>query len=134
MSCALLSSSKYLSAEVNALISPLIGYVSWIPRKHCWWLWYLLVLLLLDKPYHSTQGRHKRVGKGSEIASAYYVGISILICCIRPSSPFSILVQRMHDADDIYIMMKCLSVCVCVTKNHHFPLPGWALWPSGDDD
>ena len=28
LSCALLSSSKYLSAEVNALISPLIGYTS----------------------------------------------------------------------------------------------------------
>ena len=25
--------------------------------------------------------------------------------------------------DDIYIMMKCVFVCVCVTKNHHFPLP-----------
>ena len=45
-----------------------------------------------------------------------------LISGIRPSTPFSILVERMHDADDIYIMMKCLSVCVCVTKNHHFPL------------
>ena len=22
--------------------------------------------------------------------------------------------------DDICIMMKCLSVCLCVTKNHHF--------------
>ena len=25
--------------------------------------------------------------------------------------------------DDIFIMMKCLFVCLCVTKNHHFPLP-----------
>ena len=24
------------------------------------------------------------------------------------------------DDDDIYIMTKCLSVCVSVTKNHHF--------------
>ena len=24
------------------------------------------------------------------------------------------------DSDDIYIMMKCLSVCLSVTKNHHF--------------
>ena len=24
------------------------------------------------------------------------------------------------DHDDIYIMMKCLSVCLSVTKNHHF--------------
>ena len=30
-------------------------------------------------------------------------------------------------ADDIwYIMMKCLFVCVYVTKNDHFPLPSWA--------
>ena len=28
--------------------------------------------------------------------------------------------------DDIYIMMKCVCVCLSVTKNHHFPLPSWA--------
>ena len=27
------------------------------------------------------------------------------------------------DDDDINIMMKCLSVCVSVTKNDHFPFP-----------
>ena len=27
-----------------------------------------------------------------------------------------------NDDDDIYIMMKCLSVCLSVTKNHHFLL------------
>ena len=26
------------------------------------------------------------------------------------------------DDDDIYIMMKCLSVCLSVMKNHHFLL------------
>ena len=29
--------------------------------------------------------------------------------------------------DDIYIMMKCVFMCMCVTKNHHFPLLSWAL-------
>ena len=28
--------------------------------------------------------------------------------------------------DDIYIMMKCLFVCLSVTKNDHFLLPSWA--------
>ena len=26
---------------------------------------------------------------------------------------------------DIYIMIKCLSVCLCVTKNHHFRAEHW---------
>ena len=42
----------------------------------------------------------------------------------RSASEANLLAAEVSDDDDdIYIMMKCLSVCVCVTKNHHFPLP-----------
>ena len=35
------------------------------------------------------------------------------------SSP-TMTLNQIDDDDDIYIMMKCLSVCLCVTKNDHF--------------
>ena len=43
--------------------------------------------------------------------------------CQRPSSSFLDLDHdgdNQAEGDDIYIMMKCLSVCLFVTKNEHF--------------
>ena len=31
--------------------------------------------------------------------------------------------EKHTDCDGIYIMMKCVFVCMSVTKNHHFSLP-----------
>ena len=41
-----------------------------------------------------------------------------------PTSPADTLIiaNDGDDGDDIYIMMKCLSVCLSVTKNDHFLL------------
>ena len=75
---------------------------------------YLNVLLFLEMLSH--------LGKGLPVTPSLTTGLAATLS----SPPMLFVAEHLYNDDvhdgDIYIMMKCLSVCLSVTKNDHFLL------------
>ena len=56
------------------------------------------------------------------VSPAQYILYLIQLNCTKVNDDVNDEYEDIDDYDDIYIMMKCLSVCLSVTKNHHFLL------------
>ena len=54
------------------------------------------------------------------VSPAQYILYLIQLNCTKVNDDVNDEYEDIDDYDDIYIMMKCLSVCLSVTKNHHF--------------